>query len=151
MTNNITESERVLKELERKETEIDMREKNLRAMQEVVHNEHLAETQLIKRIAESIIRDIAKSEHLCINVERFARLEGKIDAVLQNQEDFKKNQTELFAGKNSNSERIGKLETTWKVSTSIIVAVIVGSWTVFSWMFDNLKDMIQALGAIAHK
>lgn len=107
----MTELEEKEAEIKRRETALELGEKNLHTMKQLAYMEHQTQTQTIKKIAMQVVEELTSKGHVCINGERFARIETKIDTIIERQQDIKKEMEELFTGRNVNSERITTLET----------------------------------------
>ncbi len=117
-----------------RELNLKIREDNLQAMQEMAYAEHVAHTETIRKVSKQIIKELTEAGHVCVRGEQIARIETKVDIILQRQVDIKTEMDELFKGRNSNSKRIDRIETIGNV----ICVVIAGSWAVFLWLAEKV-------------
>ena len=122
------------KDIARREQELELAEKNLHTMKEIVFMEHQTQTQTIKKVTMQVLSELTEKGHVCVNGERFARLEGKLDTIIENQGKFETAIDKLYEGRNSNSKRIDRIETIG----GMLVTVIIASWAVFIWLAEKV-------------
>lgn len=120
--------------MDERELNLQIREDNLKAMQEMAYAEHIAHTETIRKVSKQIIKEMTEAGHICVRGEQIARIETKVDIILQRQVDIKTEMDELFKGRNSNAKRIDRIETIGNV----ICVVIAGSWAVFLWLAEKV-------------
>ena len=143
------------KRIAAKEAEIKMQLENIEhtksSMRDIYEdNTHLTDTRTISKMTDKFIDSLKeKGQHFCLHeqdwgkvVNSLANIEKKLDDKIKADEKLT---DELIQGKNENAKKIAKLETTWKVSTGIIISVVVASWAIFVWSFEQLKELITLL------
>ncbi len=103
-------------------------------MQELNYAEHVAHTETIRKVSKQIIKEMQEAGHICVRGEQIARIETKVDIILERQASIKQEMDELFTGRNSNSKRIDRIETIGMGMGTIIAA----SWAVLLYLSDKL-------------
>lgn len=117
-----------------REIQLKTREDNLKSMQELNYAEHVAHTETIRKVSKQIIKEMQEAGHICVRGEQIARIETKVDIILERQASIKQEMDELFTGRNSNSKRIDRIETIGMGMGTIIAA----SWAVILYLSDKL-------------
>lgn len=120
-------------ELDMKQKELSLREKNLHTMQELAFAEHMTNTQTIKKVSTQIMDEFSRN-HFCAAGERFTRLEVKQDTIIETLSRIEKNQEDQAKKHVVNSKRLDRIETIG----SVIVSIIIGSWIVFVWLAEKV-------------
>lgn len=117
-----------------REIHLRIREDNLKTMQELTFAEHVAHTETIKKVSKQIIAEMTAAGHICVRGEQIARIETKVDTILQRQSEIKLEMDELFTGRNSNSKRIDRIETLgW-----VLGCIIGGAWALLLVVLDKI-------------
>lgn len=117
-----------------RELHLKIREDNLKTMQELTFAEHVAHTETIKKVSKQIIAEMTAAGHICVRGEQIARIETKVDTILENQTAIKNDMEKLYEGRNSNSKRIDRIETIGMIMGTLVT----GSWAVFIWLAEKV-------------